>query len=91
MEPALGLNPDLASVMAGANDVLGSFDLDQTMTDLEDMYVALRGIGATVIGCTFPGPGASIARRLTPRVRALNAAIRVATARHDLVLVDFEA
>ena len=40
LEPALALNPDLASVMAGANDVLGSFDLDETMTDLEDMYVA---------------------------------------------------
>ena len=93
LEPALGLNPDLASVMAGANDVLGSFDLDETMTDLEDMYAALRGIGATVIGCTFPDPGASftIGRRLTPRVRALNAAIRDAAARHDVVLVDFEA
>ena len=40
--PALKRNPDLASVMAGANDVLGAFDLDETMTDLEDMYVALR-------------------------------------------------
>jgi lysophospholipase L1-like esterase len=38
LEPALALNPDLASVMAGANDVLGSFDLDETMSDLEDMY-----------------------------------------------------
>ena len=93
LEPALMLKPDLASVMAGANDVLGSFDLDETMTDLEEMYRALRGIGATVIGCTFPDPGASfdIARRLTPRMRALNAAIREAAARHDVVLVDFEA
>ena len=93
LEPALGLNPTWSSVMAGVNDVLGSFDLDETMSDLEDMYVALRGIGATVIGCTFPDPGASfsIARRLTPRVRALNAAIRDAAARHDVVLVDFEA
>jgi hypothetical protein len=73
--------------------VLGSFGLDETMTDLEDMYVALRGIGATVIGCTFPDPGASfsIARHLTPRVRALNAAIRDAAVRHGVVLVDFEA
>jgi lysophospholipase L1-like esterase len=93
LEPAIALNPDLASVMAGANDVLGSFDLDETMTDLEDMYARLRGAGATVIGCTFPDPGAtySIARRLSPRVRALNAAIREAAARHGVVLVDFEA
>jgi len=37
LEPALALDPDLASVMAGANDVLGAFDLDETMRDLEAM------------------------------------------------------
>jgi lysophospholipase L1-like esterase len=93
LEPALALQPDLASVMAGANDVLGAFDLDATMRDLEAMYADLRRVGATVIGCTFPDPGAvfSLARRLTPRVRALNEAIREAAARHGVVLVDFEA
>lgn len=92
LEPALALEPDLATVMAGANDVLGAFDLDETMRDLETMYAELRGIGATVVGCTFPDPGAtfSVARRLTPRVRALNVAIRDAAARHGVVLVDFE-
>jgi len=93
LAPALALKPDLASVLAGANDVLGAFKLDETMADLEAMYAALRAVGATVIGCTFPDPGAtfSIARYLTPRVRALNAAIRAAAARHDVVLVDLEA
>jgi lysophospholipase L1-like esterase len=33
LDPALALNPDLVSVMAGANDVLGSFVLDETMCD----------------------------------------------------------
>lgn len=93
LEPALALRPDLASVMAGANDVLGAFDLDSTMRELETMYAELRRVGATVIGCTFPDPGAvfSLAGRLTPRVRALNAAIREAADRHGVVLVDFEA
>ena len=93
LEPALALNPDLVSVMAGANDVLGSFDLHVTMTDLEAMYAELRATGATVMGCTFPDPGATlpIARHLTPRVRALNEAIRDAAARHGVVLVDLEA
>jgi lysophospholipase L1-like esterase len=93
LAPALALNPDLVSVMAGANDVLGSFDLDATMADLEAMYAELRAAGATVLGCTFPDPGATfaIARRLTPRVRALNEAIRDAAVRHGVVLVDFEA
>lgn len=93
LAPALELRPDLVSVMAGANDVLGSFNLAETMTDLEAMYGELRAIGATVLGCTFPDPGAtfSIARHLTPRVRALNEAIRDAATRHGVVLVDFEA
>lgn len=93
LDAALALQPDLASVMAGANDVLGSFDLDETMTDLEAMYAELRAVGATVLGCTFPDPGAtfSIARHLTPRVRALNEAIRDAAHRHGVILVDFEA
>lgn len=92
LAPALALEPDLASVMAGANDVLGSFDLRATMRDLEAMYAELRAIGATVIGCTFPDPGATfaIARHLTPRVRALNAAIREAARRYGVLLVDFE-
>ncbi len=93
LAPAIALEPDIVSVMAGANDVLGSFDLDRTMTDLEAMYADLRSTGATVLGCTFPDPGATfaIARRLTPRVRALNDAIRDAARRHGVVLVDFEA
>ncbi|GAA3824269.1 SGNH/GDSL hydrolase family protein [Nocardioides panacisoli] len=93
LEPALALQPDLASVMAGANDVLGRFVLEETMTDLEAMYAELRAAGATVLGCTFPDPGAtfSIARHLTPRVRALNEAIRDAARRHGVILVDFEA
>ena len=66
LEPALALNPDLVSVMAGVNDVLGSFDLDETMTELEEMYAALRGSGATVIGCTFPDPGATLQHRPPP-------------------------
>jgi len=93
LSPALALRPDLASVLAGANDVLGSFKLEETIADLEAMYAELRAVGATVLGCTFPDPGAtfSIARYLTPRVRALNAAIREAAARHDVILVDLEA
>ena len=93
LEPALALQPDLVSVLAGANDVLGSFSLHETMTDLEAMYASLRAAGATVLGCTFPDPGATfaIARHLTPRVRALNAAIREATTRHGVILVDLEA
>lgn len=93
LQPALALGPDLVSVMAGANDVLGSFQLDTTMRDLDRMYGELTASGATVIGCTFPDPGAtfSMARRLTPRVRALNLAIRQAAQRYGVILVDFES
>ncbi|MDN5746414.1 MAG: SGNH/GDSL hydrolase family protein [Nocardioidaceae bacterium] len=93
LSPGLALQPDLASVLAGANDVLGAFKIEETMRDLEKMYADLRTAGATVLGFTFPDPGATyaIARYLTPRVRALNAAIREAAARHDVILVDLEA
>src|ERR671928_2060591 len=48
LEPALALEPDLASVVAGLNDTLrGDFDLDATAEAVEAMLVALTEAGAT--------------------------------------------
>jgi lysophospholipase L1-like esterase len=94
LEPALAMEPDLASVLGGLNDILRrEVDLPARTDDLEAMVAALRGAGATVIVMTFPDPTAVItvaASRIRARVEAFNAAIREIAARRGAVLVDME-
>lgn len=91
LEPALALRPDLATVVAGLNDVLRPrFDADEVAGHLEAMFAALTGKGARVATLTFPDIGriAPMARPLAPRIVALNARIREAARRHDVAVVD---
>ncbi|MGH3758959.1 SGNH/GDSL hydrolase family protein [Actinophytocola sp.] len=91
LAPALALEPDLATVVAGLNDVLRPrFDGAVVAGHLEAMFAALTGADARVATVTFPNVGriAPLARPLVPRVLALNAAIRRAAARHDVRVVD---
>ncbi len=94
LDPALSLEPDLASVLGGINDVLRrSLDLDRVVADLEAMTVALRQQGATVLTFTFPDPTAVItvgATRIRTRVEAFNARLRAMAADRGAVLVDLE-
>ena len=93
LEPALALEPDLASVVAGLNDTLrGDFELDATAGDIEAMLVALREAGAAVVTMTFPDPVRvnRIARLAKPRMIALNARIRDAAERCGAHVVDLE-
>ncbi|MFF4190698.1 SGNH/GDSL hydrolase family protein [Nonomuraea sp. NPDC001831] len=88
---ALELRPDLATVMAGMNDVIRpGFDAAAVAADLEHMFAALTGAGARVVTVTFPDIGriAPLARPLLPRVLDLNARVREAAARHGVTLVD---
>jgi lysophospholipase L1-like esterase len=88
---ALELRPDLATVMAGMNDVIRpGFDAAAVAAALEDMFEALTGAGARVVTVTFPNIGeiAPLARRYVPRVLDINARIRDAAARHGVTLVD---
>lgn len=88
---ALELRPDLATVMAGMNDLIRpGFDAAAVSAVLEEMYEALTGAGAQVITVTFPDIGAiaPLARRFRPRVLDLNARIRDAAARHGVTLID---
>ena len=94
LEQALALRPDLSSVFAGVNDVLRRrFDLAAVIADLEEMYGALRDVGATVLTITVPDPTRilPIARRLAPRIAAYNAAVRHAAERTGVLLVDVGA
>ncbi|CAM5363893.1 SGNH/GDSL hydrolase family protein [Streptomyces tanashiensis] len=89
--PALALRPDLATVVAGVNDLLRPrFDVAATAGHLEAMFAALTGQGAHVATLTFPDVGriTPLARPLGPRVEALNERIRAAARRHGVTLVE---
>lgn len=91
LAPALALRPDLATVVAGVNDVMRpKFDAAEVVGHLEAMFAALADTGAQVVTVTFPDIGkvAPLARPLRPRVYALNAGIRAAAARHGAVVVE---
>jgi lysophospholipase L1-like esterase len=88
---ALALEPDLATVVVGMNDVLRhDFDLDRTVDRIEQTFAALTSTGCQVLTMTFP----DIARmlpvlaRLRPREAALNARIKVAAQRHGVEVLD---
>lgn len=95
LEPAVRLEPDLASILGGLNDILRrSFDLDRVLTDLDAMAAALTARGATVLTFTFPDPTALIpvaASRIRARVAALNAGVRRISAERGAALVDLGA
>lgn len=91
LAPALDLRPDVATVVAGVNDVLRPrFDPDAVAGHLEAMFASLTRAGATVGTVTFPNVAkiAPLTRPLLPRVLALNARIRASAARHGVHVVD---
>jgi lysophospholipase L1-like esterase len=91
LAPALALRPDVATVVAGLNDILRPrFDVDAVAGHLEAMFASLTKAGATVGTVTFPNVAkiAPLTRPLLPRVLALNARIREAAARHDVHVVE---
>ncbi|WP_238413242.1 SGNH/GDSL hydrolase family protein [Saccharothrix deserti] len=91
LAPALAMRPDLATVVAGVNDVLRpSFDLDDVAGHLEAMFAALTAQGATVATVTFPDVGriTPLARPIGHRVLALNERIRQAARRHDVAVAE---
>ena len=94
LDAAVALEPDLASVLSGLNDMLRkNVDVAAVAGEIEAMVVALRGIGADVITVTFPDPVPvnPLASRAAARVRRLNAMIRDLSAEHGAKLVDLEA
>ncbi len=89
--PALELRPDLATVMAGMNDLIRrGFNAAEVTGDLEQMFTALTAAGAHVVTVTYPDISkiAPLARPLLPRVVDLNARIRDAAARRGVTVID---
>ncbi|WP_433384469.1 SGNH/GDSL hydrolase family protein [Micromonospora sp. KLBMP9576] len=92
--PALDLAPDLATVVAGTNDMLRpSFDAGRVAAEVGAMQRALLAQGATVLTFTLPDPVPvmPLARPLRGRVLALNAALRAVTAQTGATLLDLGA
>lgn len=91
--PALALEPDVATVVAGVNDLLRpGFDPGQVAEQVASMWGALRAQGATVMSMTFPDlwlPG-PVARPILGRVRALNACLRRGARDQGVLLAELE-
>jgi lysophospholipase L1-like esterase len=92
---AVGLKPDLASVVVGINDTLrGDFDPQRTGASVGQVVAALRATGAVVLTMRLPDPGQmfglprSLARPLGRRMRAVNAAVDEVALRYGTVHLD---
>jgi lysophospholipase L1-like esterase len=91
LAPALAMQPDLASVVGGVNDVLRPrADVDALAADMDAMVEALTGSGAVVLLMTYPDFGEimAVARRVSPRLHAYNGHLRDIAARHGARLMD---
>ncbi|MFG2236407.1 SGNH/GDSL hydrolase family protein [Streptomyces sp. NPDC048723] len=89
--PALALRPDLATVVAGVNDILRPrFDAAEVAGHLEEMFAALTAAGARVATVTFPDLSVLVplARPVAPRIADLNDRIRAAAARHGVTVAE---
>jgi lysophospholipase L1-like esterase len=89
--PALALRPDLATVVAGVNDLLRPrFDADEVAGHLEAMFAALTAQGARVATLTFPDIAriTPLARPIRSRAVSLNHRIRAAALRHGVIVAE---
>jgi lysophospholipase L1-like esterase len=94
LAPALALRPDLATVVAGLNDLLRRrYEPDAMAADLELMLSSLRDAGATTLTFTLPDLScvSPIARLVRARVFAWNDAIRAVARRTGAFVVDIGA
>jgi lysophospholipase L1-like esterase len=91
LAPAAAMRPDLVTLFSGTNDVVKRhFDADAVGNDVEVMQRTLIDAGATVLGFTLPDLSIvlPISRPIAGRVRALNDALRHASASTGAILVD---
>jgi lysophospholipase L1-like esterase len=95
LEPALAFEPDLATVMAGGNDLGDPFDPEGIERELDTMVAALTDTGATVCTQSIPDAGRSgawpeqLAELLAPRLAAHREVTARVSERYDAVFFDF--
>lgn len=92
---ALGLSPDIASVVVGINDTLrGNFDPGSIAAAAAHTVAALRAGGAVVLTMRLPDPGlmfglpGSLARPLARRIHVVNAVMDEVSARFGTLHFD---
>jgi lysophospholipase L1-like esterase len=88
---ALTLEPDLATVVVGMNDVLRhDFDLDATVDHVERTFAELTATGCRVYSMTFPDIGRMlpVMAWLRPREATLNERLSEAARRHGVEMLD---
>lgn len=91
--PALRMEPDLVSVIAGMNDLIRpGFDMDFTLALMDEMESTFRARGATVLTITYPDPDGlgPIGRLLEDRIRTFNQGIREVARANGTTLLDLE-
>jgi lysophospholipase L1-like esterase len=94
LAPALALEPDVATVFAGLNDLLRRrYDANAVAGHLEAMLTALRATGAAVATLTLPDLSRIVpmARIVRPRLLAYNDAIRQIAASTGTLVLDLAA
>lgn len=88
---ALALQPDLASVVVGMNDLLRhDFDMVQTVAQVERTFAALRATGCRVVTTSFPDVAKMlpVMSWLRPREQELNGRLVEAAGRHQVDVLD---
>ncbi|MFE9609483.1 SGNH/GDSL hydrolase family protein [Streptomyces sp. NPDC006012] len=89
---ALGLRPDVASVVIGVNDTLRcTFDIHAVAARLDEVYAALTRQKTVLLTACLPDPGAMLglpgvlARPLARRQRAVNTVVHALSERYGAV------
>lgn len=92
LQPALAMQPDLATLFSGTNDVVARhFDLCSVLSEIEIMQRALIESGATLLTFTLPdlSPIMPLARLVSGRLNAFNHGLRALCNDTGTILVDF--
>jgi lysophospholipase L1-like esterase len=96
LQRALNLNPDLVSIIAGANDCLrGPFSADGVKAELALMFGAFHSIGARILTSTLPDftlnleLPPTILGRLRHNLETTNQIIAELARRHGAIFLDF--
>ncbi|MDX2090509.1 MAG: SGNH/GDSL hydrolase family protein [Kofleriaceae bacterium] len=91
LAPALAMQPDLATVVAGMNDLLRrNFDAVRVAGHVGEMVRGLIGVGATVVTFTIPDVSGRmrLGTTLTARTDALNRELRRLAQESGAILLD---
>src|SRR4051812_8730029 len=93
LEPALALEPDLVSLLAGLNDMLRrNVDVAAVIGEIDGMVARLRDAGADVLLFTLPDPVPinPLAKPAAARLARMNDAIREISSRRGRFPVELD-